>query len=175
VSGVLGLLGIGALALGLEACEARDPGRFGRYAIVAHVDGEAQYFDLVRDGRTAYTLAGSLDTLCEPPIVASFDVDGDGASDLYVRNCRGHGYLALRAGALEYVDQGDGPEPDGWWARQVLAGGTRLIVHGVAWIVAALIALAIAGATLRPGAMAPPSFPSKRSSRRASSVVKHTE
>lgn len=142
--------GIVALVLGMRACDAREPTELGPYAIVPRVEGQAQYFDLVRAGKVEHTLAGSLDTLCDPPFVARFDVDDDGNADLYFRNCRGHGYLRRRANALEYVDEGDGPEPTGWWARQVLGGGTRLIMFGVALCLAALIALAIGGAMMRP-------------------------
>lgn len=146
----LALVGITALVLGIRARDAREPTHFGPYTIEARIEGQAKYFDLVRDGRVHHTLAGSLDTLCEPPIVARFDVDGDGESDLYFRNCRGHGYVVRRGDALAYVDDGDRPEPAGWWRRQVLGGGVRLILLGAAVSAAALIVLAIAGATLKP-------------------------
>lgn len=146
----LAVAGIVALALGARACDAHAPTHFGPYAITQRVEGEAQYFDLVRNGTIAHTLAGSLDTLCDPPGVSRIDLDGDGAVDLYFRNCRGHGYLTMRGDSLAYIDQGDGREPDGWWTRQVLAGGTRLIVIGIGLCIGALIALAIAGMTLRP-------------------------
>jgi hypothetical protein len=149
VSLTLAVSGIAALVLGLRACDAGAPTRFGPYVIAARIEGEAKYFDLVRDGKVEHTLAGSLDTLCEPPFVALFDVDGDGTSDLYFENCRGHGYLVQRAGALSYVEEGDGPAPDGWWARQVLGGGRRLIAIAVLLCFVALIGLAIAGARLR--------------------------
>ena len=142
--------GIVALLLGARACDAHDPADFGPYTITTRTEGEARYFDLVRDGKVAHTLAGSLDTMCDPPFVARFDVDGDGAADLYFRNCRGRGHLVARAGALEYVNDGDRPEPDGWWARQVLGGGQRLFALGSALCLAALVGLAIAGAMLRP-------------------------
>ncbi len=146
----LAVAGIVALTLGARACDAHAPTHFGPYAITMRIEGEAQYFDLVRDGTIAHTLAGSLDTLCDPPSVARFDVDGDGAADLYFRSCRGHGYLMMRGHSLDYVDQGDGREPDGWWARQVLTGGMRLIVFGIGLCIGALVVIAIAGMTLRP-------------------------
>ena len=145
---------VGVLVLGARACDACEPTDFGRYAIVSRIEGQAKYFDLVHDGRVEHTLAGSLDTLCDPPFVARFDVDGDGESDLYFRNCTGHGYLVRRGDALEYVDLGDTSDALGWWARQVLGGGTQLIVLGVALSVVALIALAIAGAMLGPNRVA---------------------
>jgi hypothetical protein len=142
--------GIVLLVLGARACDAHKPTRFGPYAITTRVEGEAKYFDLVRDGKVAHTLAGSLDTMCDPPFVARFDIDGGGAPELYFRNCRGHGYLVQRDDSVAYIDEGDGAEPDGWWARQVLGGGRRLIVLGTGLSLAALVNLAIAGARLRP-------------------------
>jgi hypothetical protein len=150
ISFALACGGLLALVVGARACDAQEPTQFGPYAIEVRVAGEAQYIDLVRGGRIVQTLGGSLDTLCDPPLVAGFDADGDGATDLYFRNCRGHGYLTLRGDTLEYVDQGDRPESDGWWARQVLAGGTRWIVLGVALCIVAFVGVAIAGPMLRP-------------------------
>ncbi len=147
---VLALAGIIALMLGVYACDAREPTDFGPYAIVSRVDGQTMYFDLVRAGNVELTLAGSLDTLCDPPFVARFDVNDDGVADLYFRNCRGHGYVVRRADTITYAGQGDTAEPTSWWAHQVLGGGMRLIVLGIALCLSALIAVAIAGAVMRP-------------------------
>jgi hypothetical protein len=145
----LAIAGLVALLLGGRACDGHDPDSFGPYNIVAHVEGEAEYIDLVRDGTVALTLAGSLDTLCDPPSVERLAGDC-----LYVRNCRGHGYVVQRAGGLAYIDEGDGPEPDGWWARQILEGGKRLIALGVLLCLAALPTLAVAGASAAAGSRA---------------------
>jgi hypothetical protein len=140
------LAGLVALLLGARACDAHDPDSFGPYTILTRTEGEAAYVDLERDGTIALTLAGSLDTLCDPPVVERLDDDC-----LYFRNCRGHGYVVQRAGGLAYIDEGDGPEPDGWWAHQVFEGGKRLIAVGVLLCLAALVALAVAAASVGGG------------------------
>ena len=146
---IMGALGIAVLILGMRAREANEPTRFGPYSIESRVEGEAQYFDLIRDGKVAHTLAGSLDTLCDPPTIAELDVDGDGEPDLYFRNCRGHGFLSRHGDELAYNSLA-GAVPTHWWARQVFSGGIKLILIGIAACIAALIAFAIAGARLKP-------------------------
>jgi hypothetical protein len=149
VAAILAAVGIAALVLGMRAREANEPTRFGSYSIESRVEGEAKYFDLIRDGKVAHTLAGSLDTLCDPPTITELDVDGDGEADLYFRNCRGHGFLSHHGDELAYNNLA-GPEPTNWWARQVFSGGVRLLVAGIAACVTALIGFAIAGARLKP-------------------------
>lgn len=146
---IIAAVGITALVLGVRAREANEPTRFGPYSIESRVEGEAKYFDLIREGKVAHTLAGSLDTLCDPPSIAELDVDGDGEPDLSFRNCRGHGFLSRHGDELAYNDLA-GPEPTNWWAHQVFSGGVRLVVVGIAACIAALIAFAIAGARLKP-------------------------
>jgi hypothetical protein len=148
---IIAAVGIATLVLGVRAREANEPTRFGPYSIVSRVEGEAKYFELIRNGKVVHTLAGSLDTLCDPPTIAELDIDGDGEPDLYFRNCRGHGFLSRRGDSLAYTDLA-GPEPTNWWAHAVFSGGVQLLVAGVAACIASLIAFAIAGARLKPTA-----------------------
>jgi hypothetical protein len=148
---IVAATGIAALVLGMRAREANEPTRFGPYSIESRVEGEAKYFDLIRDGKVARTLAGSLDTLCDPPTIAELDVDDDGKPDLYFRNCRGHGFLSQHGDELAYTDLA-GPEPTNWWALQVFSGGVKLVLVGIGACIAALISFAIAGARLKPTA-----------------------
>jgi len=154
LAGLLALAAAAAIVLGARACDARNPTSVvlgsETYAVQSHVEGEAMYVDLVRDGHVAQSLAGSLDTMCDPPLSALFDVDSDGAPDLYFENCRGHGYVTQRARELTYVNLGDGPRPGGWWARQVFGGGKRLLAIGIGLALGAVVVLAIAGMLLSP-------------------------
>jgi len=150
IVGFLAALAVVAGTAGLRARAANAPTRFGLYSVESRVEGEAQYFDLVRDGQVVRSLAGSLDTLCDPPTIAELDVDGDGDPDLYFRNCRGQGFLSRHGDELAYNNLTSAPT--NWWARQVFSGGIQLISIGVAGCIAALIAFAIAGARLKPSA-----------------------
>jgi hypothetical protein len=160
----LGLLaGIALIVLGVRACDARDPATVdlggASYEVVTHHAGQTVYTDLQRGGHVEHQIVSSID-MCDAPLLAAFDVDDDGTTDLYFRHCRGEGYIARRSGALASVRLSR--TPGGWWARQVLSGGWRLVVYGVAVLLGALVCGAIGGAMLRPRTSSP-----RRGSRRS--------
>lgn len=141
------VLGILAVVLGVAARLASAPTEItwgGRdYAITTRQEGEAACFDFVADGATAFTECGSLDTLCDPPQAYVFDADGDGQRDVVVTTCSGTRVVTWRGAIVEARVEALRP---GWWGRQVLDGGTELLVVGVVLAVAGLVALAVAGA-----------------------------
>lgn len=145
--------GAGLFALGLQARSRLDPSSIEwdgtRFRIVRRSDAASQSFDLLRaDGTVAASVAGSTDTMCDPPYLMVLDVDGDGTRDVYYHGCGGHGYLELQGGMLKEVDLGqqdpaDAPALRSLWAREIRAGGVRLIIAGVILGLAGLIGVLV--------------------------------
>lgn len=100
-------------------------------------------------GRLLHTLSGSTDLVCDPPTLLLADADGDGITDLYFRECGGHGLLHYRPATHDFIYQSFRQEnvavllPNGslLW-REVLNGGARLTVIALcAALLAAVFAL----------------------------------
>lgn len=117
------------------------------FRIVERAMGQTGSHDLVRDGAVVATLAVGLDSRCDHPWLALFDLDGDGRLDLYQRHCRGHRYLRYQPATqtFEEVDLGtveprDAPVLDTFWGREVVRWhGLRLIALGLAGLVVGLV------------------------------------
>lgn len=141
-------LGLAAVVLGVAARFATSPTAItwgGRdYAIVTRAETEAECFDFVSDGTTAFSLCGSLDSLCERPEAYVFDANGDGEDDVVVDTCSGRHVVSRRGGAIG--EQRVETLHPGWWGRQVLDGGTELLVVGVLLGFIGLGTLVVAGA-----------------------------
>jgi hypothetical protein len=141
-------LGLVALVLGVAARRASEPTSIlwgeREYDIVTRVEDEAECFDFVAGGVTAFTECGSLDTLCDRPQAFAFDANGDSVRDIYVTTCRGPILVTWRDGAIG--DERLGELHPGWWARQVLDGGTELLIVGALLGLAGLVTLVVAAA-----------------------------
>jgi hypothetical protein len=140
-------MGVAMMWSGMRADAANHPTELASYAIVSRYEGEAKRFDFVRDGQVAYTLSGSLDTLCDEPALTLLDIDRDGDTDLLFRSCNHFGYLTHRGGTFEFIDldRADPSHPDApglhtLWAWQVRHGGWPLLLGGAVFIFAVLAA-----------------------------------
>jgi hypothetical protein len=126
--------------------------------VVRRFEDQALMHDLVRGTTVVYTLAGSLDTMCDAPWIMLVDVDGDGRLDVYHRHCGGHGYLRYQPATrtLEHVELGsielrDAPVLDSSWAREVKDWrGVRLIGLGALLALADAIGLVVLALTAKP-------------------------
>ena len=81
-----------------------------------------------------------------------FDANGDGERDIVVTTCSGTHVVSWRGAIVESRVNELGP---GWWGRQVLDGGTELIVVGVLLGFVGLGMLAIAARSARPAGTVP--------------------
>ncbi len=136
------LSGASAIYAGLVARGRYEPAVVGwggdELRVVRRHEAQAIMHDIVRGTTVVATLAGSLDTMCDPPWIMLVDVDGDGRLDVYHRHCGGHGYLRYLPATrtLEHVELGsvelrDAPVLETSWAREVKDWrGLRLIVLG---------------------------------------------
>ena len=149
-------LGIVAVVLGVAARLASAPTAItwdGRdFHLYTHREAEAQCFDIVDDHSvTAFSLCGSLDTLCDEPEAYVFDANGDGERDVVVTTCSGAHVVTFRDG--EIAQQRVEALRPGWWGRQVLDGGFELLVVGALLVLAGLVALVVAAAVDQPGSV----------------------
>jgi hypothetical protein len=149
-STLLALAGVAAIWGGCEARGRLEPDTFGAWRIERRAEGQAVLHDLRRDGAVDLTLEASVD-LCDPPVLAILDVDGDGSADLYHRHCRGHEFVRSSGGALSVVDLGqfdvaDAPVLASFWGKEVFDWrGLRLLGAGAAALLAGIIGVAAFG------------------------------
>ena len=142
---VVGLaVGVAMMWSGMRADAANHPTELASYSIVSRYEGEAKRYDFVRDGEVAYSLFGSLDTLCDEPTLTLLDVDRDGETDLLFRSCNRFGYLTHHGGSFDFVElnrkTSDAPGLHTLWAWQVRHGGWPLLLGGAVFIFAVLAA-----------------------------------
>ncbi len=154
VSTLLVLAGAAAVWAGVVARGRLDPDHLGDWRIVRRGEGEAVFHDLVRNGIVELSLGASVD-MCDPPVVALIDVNGDGSLDLYHRHCRGHEYVRVVRGKLVEVNLGqfdvaDAPVLESFWGGEIFDWrGLRLVAAGGAALLVGLFALMVLGLTGR--------------------------
>jgi hypothetical protein len=150
---VLLLAGGASAAVGLVARQRLNPsaievaGETFRIERTRKAGVDAETVNLLSaQGELAGSFSGSLD-FCATPDVLALDVDRDGASDAYYSTCADHGYFRLEQGALKKIslgqhDRRDAPGLDTFWAHEVEAGGSRLLLAGFCMAGAGLMFLA---------------------------------